>query len=234
MSLLWPERITLHIAPDALQLRRGGAAPVSVAGGWAESLAAVAALPRFARVHVTVADRHARYLRLVWPEGIQRAERVAFVAHRFETVFGAGPWVTLADRDALGGVCLAAAVPGALLMALNAWAAARRLRIASIEPAFVADYRRHCRRFRGDGALARLEAGRVTLGVWHAGQWRALRSQPVGQADAGAAVLCLAALLASLPPEEGLSGGTLYLAGGLPAPDLLPSGWTCARVEETR
>lgn len=229
MSLLRPERIVLHVGPDVLRL---GMQEVACTTDWASSLAALPALPRFARVHVGVADRHARYLRLLWPEGLKAAERQAFVDHRFQTVFGPGPWATQADRDAFGETCLAAALPGELLLALKEWARARRLRLAAIEPAFVADYGRNCRRFRGDGAFARLEAGRVTLGLWRAGEWRALRSQPVEQADGVATAHCLAALLASLPPEKELSGGTLHLAGVLPSVDLLPPGWACAGLEE--
>lgn len=232
MSLLWPERIALNIGPDALRLAYRGTLDVALTSDWATSLAALPALPRFARVHVSVADRHARYLRLVWPEGLKAGERQAFVDHRFHAVFGPGPWVTQADRDAFGATCLAAALPGDLLAALKEWARARRLHLAAIEPAFVADYGRNCRRFRGDGAFARLEARRVTLGLWRAGEWRALRSQPVAQADGVAAAHCLAALLASVPPEEVLSGGTLHLAGVLPSVDLLPPGWACAGLEE--
>jgi hypothetical protein len=232
VSLLWPERIALHIGPEALQLAYRGTLDVAKASDWATSLAALPALPRFARVHVSVADRHARYLRLVWPKGLKAAERQAFVDHRFHAVFGPGPWVTQADRDAFGATCLAAALPGELLAALKAWALACRLRITAIEPAFVADYRRSCRSFREDGAFARLETGRVTLGLWHAGKWRALRSQPVEQADGVAAAHCLSALLASLPPDDAYSGGTLHLVGALPPLDLLPAGWTCASMDE--
>jgi hypothetical protein len=229
---LWPERIALNIGPDALRLAYRGTLDVALTSDWATSLAALPALPRFARVHVSVADRHARYLRLVWPEGLKAGERQAFVDHRFHAVFGPGPWVTQADRDAFGATCLAAALPGDLLAALKEWARARRLHLAAIEPAFVADYGRNCRRFRGDGAFARLEARRVTLGLWRAGEWRALRSQPVAQADGVAAAHCLAALLASVPPEEVLAGGTLHLAGARPSVDLLPPGWACAGLEE--
>lgn len=232
MSLLWPERIALHVGPEGLRLAHKGEQDVACATDWATSLAALPALPRFARVHVSVADRHARYLRLAWPEGLKAVERQAFVDHRFQTVFGPGPWVTQLDRGAWGATCMAAALPGDLLAALKEWARARRLRLAAIKPAFAADYGRHCRRFRGDGAFARLEAGRVTLGLWRAGEWRALRSQPVEQADGVATAHCLASLLASLPPEKELSGGTLHLAGVLPSVDLLPPGWACAGIEE--
>lgn len=234
MSLLWPESIQLRIGPDALRVvrRRQAALEMPLAADWAASLASLPGLPRFAGLHVTVADRHARYLRLNWPAGLKAAERQAFVDHRFQSVFGDGPWTSLADRDGVGRTSLAAALPAGLPLALKAWARARSLRIATIEPAFVADYRRHCAGFRGDGAFARLEAGRVTLGLWSAGQWRAVRSQPVDSADAQAAARCLSALLPALPVEDLLTAGTLHLAGATPPVDLLPAGWNCASLKD--
>lgn len=235
MSPLWPDRIRLRIGPEALHLERRRHAPVclSLAADWADSLAQLPGLPRFARLQVSVADRHARYLCLRWPAGLKGAERRAFVEHRFQSVFGDGPWAGLADRDAFGPTSLAAALPAALPMALDAWARARRLRIATLEPAFVEDYRRHAASFRGDGALARVEAGRVTLGLWVAGQWRAIRSQPVGSADALAVARCLASLLAGLPAEDHPAAATLHLAGAAPPAHLLPAGWACAGLEGT-
>lgn len=233
MSPLWPERIRLRIGPEALHLARRRHAPVDLplTADWATSLAQLPGLPRFARLQVCVADRHARYLCLRWPAGLKGAERQAFVEHRFRSVFGDGPWTTLADRDAFGPTTLAAALPAGLPRALDAWARARRLRIATLEPAFVADYRRHAARLRGDGAFARVEAGRVTLGLWAAGQWRAIRSQPVESADALAVARCLVTLLPGLAAEDQPATGTLHLAGLAPPAELLPAGWACAGLE---
>ena len=75
MSLLWPESIQLRIGPDALRVvrRRQAALEMPLAADWAASLASLPSLPRFAGLHVTVADRHARYLRLNWPAGLKAA-----------------------------------------------------------------------------------------------------------------------------------------------------------------
>jgi len=236
VSPLWPESIRLCIGPETLRVERRRQALVEhpLLADWAESLAQLPALPRFARLRVSVADRHARYLRLTWPAGLKGAERQAFVEHRFRSVFGDGPWTSLADRDAFGPTTLAAALPAGLPIALGAWTRARRLRVATLEPAFVADYRRHAARFRGDGAFARIEAGRVTLGLWAAGQWRAIRSQPVESADAQAVARCLGALLPGLPTDDQPAAATLYLAGALPPAHLLPVGWACAGLEGER
>lgn len=234
MSLSWPERATLHIGPDALRLeRRAGVIEWPILGpDWTAALAALPALPRFSRLHVTVADRHVRYLRVTWPEGLSTAERQAFVTHRFTEVFGAGPWAVLTDRNAAGPQCIAAALPLSLHDALRDWARARRLSLRAVEPAFLADFNQGRRRFRGDGAFARRERGRVTLGLWAAGAWRALRSVPVAEADGRAAVDGLIALLATLP--EVPSAGTFHVAGPLPADAPLPAGWTHADCTEVR
>ena len=233
MSPLWPDSVRLRIGPEALHLerRREASVDLPLAADWAASLAQLPGLPRFARLQVSVADRHVRYLCLRWPAGLKGAERQAFVEHRFRSVFGDGPWTSLADRDACGPSTLAAALPADLPIALDAWARARRLRIASFEPAFVADYRRHAPRFRGDGAFARIEAGRITLGLWAAGQWRAIRSQPVESADAPAVARCLGALLPGLPADDQPAAATLHLAGLAPPAHLLPAGWACAGLE---
>lgn len=226
MSLSWPERATLHIGPDVLRLeRRAGVIERPFVGAdWAAALAALPVLPRFSRLHVTVADRHVRYLRVAWPDGLSTAERQAFVAHRFTEVFGAGPWAVLTDRNAAGPLCIAAALHLSLHDALRDWARARGLSLRAVEPAFLADFNQGRRRFRGDGAFARRESGRITLGLWVAGGWQALRSLPVGEADGRAAVDSLIALLATLP--ETPAAGTFHVAGPLPTDARLPAGWT--------
>ena len=227
MSLSWPERAALHIGPDALRLkRRVGVVELPIGADWPAVLAALPALPHFSRVHVVVADRHVRYLRVAWPAGLSVVERQAFVVHRFTEVFGAGPWAVLTDRNASGPVCVAAALPLSLRDALRDWARDRRLSLRAVEPAFLADFNRARRRFCGDGAFARWEHGRVTLGLWVAGCWRALRSLPVAEADGRAAVDGLVALLASLPDVP--AAGSFHMAGPLPADVPLPAGWTYA------
>ncbi|MBS0353836.1 MAG: hypothetical protein JSR83_08025 [Proteobacteria bacterium] len=233
MSLSWPERAALHIGPDALRLQcRAGMIEQPIDADWTAVLAALPALPRFSCLHVTVADRHVRYLRVTWPEGLSAAERQAFVVHRFTEVFGAGPWAVLTDRNAAGPVCIAAALPLSLHDALRDWARDRRLSLRTVEPAFLTDFNQSRRRFRGDGAFARRERGRVTIGLWAAGVWRALRSLPVDEADGRASVDGLIALLATLP--EAPAAGTFHVAGPLPADVPLPAGWIHADCAEAR
>jgi len=232
VSLSWPERATLHIGPDALRLeRRAGVIewPL-VDADWGAALAALPALPRFTSLRVSIADRYVRYLRVAWPPGLSADERRVFVEHRFVEVFGAGPWAVLTDRNAAGPQCIAAALPLTLRDALRDWARERRLSLRAVEPAFLADFNQSRRRFRGDGAFARQERGRVTIGLWVTGAWRALRSLPVDEADGRAAVDGLIALLATLP--EAPSVGTFHVAGALPADASLPPGWTHADCAE--
>ena len=239
MSLLWLETVRLAIGPAALCLSRRGEPALSLpcSGDWEASLAALPALPRRTRLAVCVADRHVRYLRLDWPAGLKAGERAAFVEHRFHAVFGAGPWVVQADRDAICLPSLGVALPAGLEAALQAFVCSRSLRLVALEPAFPRSYNRLRRHLRGDGALARLEAGRVTLGLWQGGQWLAVRSQPVARADAAAAVACLVTLLATQPAAAAIGnspGNTLYLCGAADsaaAIDALPAGWRGVHLE---
>lgn len=239
MSLLWPETVQLDIGPESLCLSRRGEPALSLpcGGDWEACLAALPALPRRTRLAVCVADRHVRYLRLDWPAGLKAGERAAFVEHRFHTVFGAGPWVVQADRDAICLPSLGVALPAALEAALQGFVRSRGLRLVALEPAFPRSYNRLRRHLRGDGALARLEAGRVTLGLWQGGQWRAVRSQPVARADAAAAVTCLVTLLATQPAAATMGNSpdnTLYLCGAsdsAAAIDALPAGWRGVHLE---
>lgn len=235
MSPLWPESIRLHIGPDCLRLTRAGgtASELPLAADWAVGLATLPVLPRRARLHVTVADRHARYLRIDWPAGLRAAERAAFTRHRFQTVFGIGEdWCVLADRNAVVLPSLACALPRALLEAVQDFARTRHLRLVRLEGAFAAEFNRHGRRFIGDGAFARAEAGRVTVALWRDGVWAAVRSQAVAVADAAAAAGCLAGLLPGLAVAgQAMAQGTLYIAGAAATATALPAGWTLAGVE---
>lgn len=238
MSRLWPERIALQIGPEALHLVRKGQEPIDVplCASWSASFAALPETPRFARFHVTVADRHARHLHLAWPIGLNASERRAFTAHRFQAVFGAEgeEWRVLGDRDAVILPSLGAALPTALMVALHELTKARSQQLISLQTAFSADYNRVCRRLRGDGAFARLEAGRITVGLWRDSRWRMVRSVPVERADAAAAARCLGALLPVLSPEDVPPSGTLYLARTAGVQLALPDGWTCEDTEVGR
>ncbi|HMW53260.1 MAG TPA: hypothetical protein PLN96_16175, partial [Zoogloea sp.] len=173
-------------------------------------------------------------LRIDWPAGLRAAERAAFTAHRFHSVFGdMGTWAILADQGAVGFPSLACAIPAALVAAIDEAAQSRTLRVASLQPAYVSDFNRCRGRFRDDGAFARLETARITVGLWGDGRWRAFRSHPVELADAAAAGRCLTALLKTLPLEDLVPAGTLYTRGGdAVGPDALPAGWRGEAVED--
>lgn len=237
MSLLWPERITLHIGAAGLTLTHSGQVVSGhslQAGDWEAGLATLPALPRFSRLTVSVADCHARYLCLTWPPGLRAAEREAFLLHRFQAVFGAGAndWVMSADRDAVISTFLTAALPRGLVDAVKAFCRTRGLRLAGITPVFIGDYNRFCHRFATDGAYARQEEGRLTLGLWQGGGWLSVRSQAVLQSPEAVGA-CLAGLLPALAAQGApVQTGTLYVSGvGGPASGL-PEGWLSEALGE--
>jgi hypothetical protein len=222
----------LHIAPNALRLeRKSGAIEILLEGhNWSAAFADLPTLPLFSRIRINIADSHVRYLRLIWPSGLSTSERQVFVAHRFTEVFGAGPWATLADRNSIQKECIAAALPQALHNAIQKWAKRSRLNLRAIEPAFLADFNQARHHFFGDGAFARQEHGRITIGLWTAGAWQALRSMPVSQTNNSAIVENFIALLATVPTTPAI--GTLYMFGPLLTDTPLPPGWTHANCAD--
>ncbi|MCK6395218.1 hypothetical protein [Zoogloea sp.] len=236
MSPLWPETRRLFVGPERLSLDApdGPGVALDLHGGWEAAFAAMPALPRRTRLQLQVADRHVRYVHLAWPAGLRRTEREAFAGQRFAAVFGPGPWAVQIDREALCLPSLGAALPAGLQGAIKAFARERGMKVTGLAPAFAAAFNALRPRLAGDGALARLEAGRVTLGLWRAGQWCAVRSLPVAQADTAAAVAGLLPLLAARPAGETWVQPVLHLTGGAagPAGLALPEGWRLQHLED--
>lgn len=229
MSPLWPEGIQLHVGAEEIVLRgRDGLVRQPLTDDWAAGLSALPAVARFGGLRVSVADRHVRYLRLEWPAGLRGPERKAFVAHRFQAVFGIEPpaWTVLADRDGATLTSLAAALPTGLLDALRGFARQRRLWLRAITPAYVADFNRLQPRFGGAaiGAFARQEGRRLTLGLWQDGRWRALRSQML--TPDGSPGQCLQWLLATTMEQGPAPGGGVLFVESSQLPADLPEGWS--------
>jgi hypothetical protein len=185
-------------------------------------------LPAGARLAVSIADAHLRYLAVAPPAALRgRAERMAWLAHRFREVHGVAEpeWMLLAEPELALRASLACAAPRALVEGMRAFAQGRRLRLTGIEGAFVASYNR----LRGAmtarfGAFARLADGRLSVGLWRDGQWLGFRSQPVSAGDDAALLRILLGWRALWPEEE---GGVLYAAADAGA---LPPGWRLESV----
>lgn len=194
-------------------------------------------LARNAPLRVVVHDMWLRHLVVSWPKGVSgRAERDAWLAHRFRDVHGAsGPeWTLATDRDSIGSSVLASAVPTALLAAIHVFVRRHRLRLDGVVGDFVASFNRWQPGFRESrdslGALAVIRGRRVTAGLWRDGEWRAMRSQAFVGENASAT---LANMLDTWTlTEAGARGSDLLPVGVLHAigPDVdAPAGWRLER-----
>lgn len=222
MSPFWAEPITLELSPSRLRV---GGRDVSLGGSLPAALGALPGdlIPRGGRCQVVVDDGLLRYALVRWPAGLGRgAERDAFVAHRLREVHGiaAPEWCWRVDPEPAPRPALVCAAPAALVEALGGLVRSRGGKLVGLCGAFPWRYNQARRRFAAPlGALLVDGVDRFTLGLWRAGEWQAVRSQPAGADRATALGLLLGA--AGL----GEQGGTLYVSGrACPA----PPGW---RVE---
>ena len=237
MSPFWVEPQRLLIDTDAICLGNNGAARRVEFNGMPEAgLAALTGesagmIRRGARWHVLLADALVRYLVIHWPAGLRgRAEREAFVAHRFREVHGvvAPEWQIAIECSAADLPVLACAAPAVLVDAVGAWAQRNRQRVVGITGEFIGAYNRARSRLAYPlGALALQRGGRVTVGLWRDAAWQALRSQPLDPAgDAALGLFLESTRVWSGATEE---GGVLYCLG---APFDTPVGWRTVTLED--
>lgn len=231
MSRFWADPVRLHLHAEACELAASGHSQrLALAGGaqpWPAALAEQ--LPLRVSVNVCVADHWLRYLVVRWPAAVRaRREREAWLAHQFKTVHGidVAAWTVAMDTDPVDDARIVCAAPSALIDGLHGLLAARKARLASFTGAFIAQFNRlHRQCPAADGALLCAADGRLTLGVWRAGQWTALRSQMVAPGDAEAPRRLLTQLCAT---GEAAPAGVLYALGSVPT---VPEGWQPVALE---
>jgi hypothetical protein len=223
--------VALSLGPAGCELRQGDRVtrlPASDTPAWPDGLAG--RLPARARLRATVDDRWLRYLVLQWPAAVRGGkEREAWLAHQFRQVHGIEPadWLIRRDTDAVGGRFLACAMPRTLVDGLAQCARGCRGRAVGLAGRFVHRYNQAARQLASaDGALALADSGRLMLGVWRDGAWRALLSRPMAAGDPLAAQRELARLRVS---GEAAPSGVLYLAGGVMLS--APEGWITHALE---
>ena len=242
MSPSWRERVQLTLAPSGVELARYGRgfrpaliASAAVRAEPGESVAVVFARALAdARWHradarLVLSGHLVRYQMLPWSAALATdADRLAYARLEFAAVHGdkAQSWdLALADAPA-GEAAPVCAIDAALIASLKATCTGATLSLLSVTPRFVAEFdrvRQHIA--RGPGGFALVEPGRLTLGLFDHGRWRAL-SNPRFE---GPAAVALAAELtqAQALGTVGVDGARLHVvfAG---APDMLPAklaGW---------
>ena len=184
-SRLFPERITVHLAPDhvALGARIVECDPQYGAEPWQGAIAALrgAAWPRRARVSVVLSNHFVRYALVPWNRSLATgAEEEAYVRHHFTRIHGARAkdWLLRWSEDDADAARLASAVDAALIAALKeAFPPRGKARLASIQPALMAVANQVRRQVPATGAwIVAAERGRTCLGLYSGGSWRAVQN----------------------------------------------------------
>jgi len=253
VSPLWPDWLCFRSHPSRCARLHLGAAgwrldtgELPHAGNWGDltptaqtlgtmlgSALAPAQAARCKRMAVVLDAPWVRTQLIHYPAALrERRERQGYVEALLRDTHGVDPthWQILVEPCYGEEAVFACAIEQATLTALQMLAQTHGLRLASVQPAFVACWQA-CRQqvTSAHGALAWLADGRVSLGVWQHSQWLALRTQRLQQTDDGAADL--APLLQLMLTSNGyaIEGGILYLASDKPIPapgPRLPAGWT--------
>lgn len=242
MSPSWREHVQLTLAPSGVELARYGRgfrpaliASASVGAEPGESAADVfgraLADTRWHRAdaRIVLSGHLVRYHMLPWSAALATdADRLAYARLEFAAVHGdkAQSWdLALADAP-VGEAAPVCAIDAALTASLKASCTGATLSLVSVAPRFVFEFdriRQHIA--RGPGGFVLVEAGRLTLGLFDKGRWRAL-SNPRFE---GPAAVALAAELtqAQALGTVGDDGARLHVAfAGVH--DTLPSklaGW---------
>jgi len=248
----WSERVEVQLRPSSVSIRRArlwsssGAAkvvPVTAAIGepgerWREPLQMLVRVfdetrERGSTLHVVLSDHFARFAVVPWSAGlVGDEERKAFARMSFTQVYGAvsDGWEVALDDGLSTQPAIAAAVDRALLQALRELCSARGMRLASVVPGFVRDVNRHRAQLReAQFWFARLEPGRLTVGLRQAGAWGVVRTRRL-DASAGEALggaLRQEALACGMAPQ-----GVVYLVDGAGSVQSIP-GWRTVRLGST-
>ena len=207
MSLLSPERLSIGLAPERVELlrfRRGlrGSTVVAAtaractresgAGPWAAAIATLDQLlaehaAKASEARVTLSNHFVRYLVLPWDQGLLGADELhAAASQHFERVFGdaAANWELRVSPGEYGEPALACAIDRGLLQALEAsigGAPGGRLRLTAVEPLLMTAFNHLRERLGRDAVLAIFEANCLALAVLREGRWLRVLARHVGQ-----------------------------------------------------
>lgn len=220
MSLLWPDELQVTLARDRIGfLRLGGWRRKIIARGsqlleagadpWAAAIAALRRIiaesaGRRLNVSVILSDDFVRYRLLPWNDGIKdESEWLALARHEFTKSHGpaAREWVVCSCATGAHAPRLAVAIHARLLSAIRSACEAPRVRLASIQPFFIAFFNRYPgKRDRLSAWIVTEELERIVFGLIENGNWRMLRSrrQVTGSAEALAELLERESALANI------------------------------------
>jgi hypothetical protein len=183
-------RLSRGLQPRVLDRKRAACMAIASETPWGAAIGALREMlgpPDVLRAAASVilSDHFVRYLVLPWSaELVSDAEQLEFARARLAKVFGetAQRWSVLINPSPAGQPRLAVAVERALIEALEEVVAAARLKLTSIQPAFVARFNAAHSRLAPDAWIVIAERGRLVLAHIAGGQWRSVRTRPVNGA----------------------------------------------------
>lgn len=203
MLPLWRENVRIVLAPHQValvRLARGSkkrvidrkcmACDVRSEPNWMVPIEALREMLRHTGVSrgnasVVLSDHFVRYLVLPWSADlVSDAELLGFARARFAKVFGeaAQRWNVQLSPAPPGHPQLAAAVESPLVDALASAFAGSAVRLASIRPAFVAQFNEARSRLRPDAWLVSADRGRMLIARIADGKWGSVRVRPINGA----------------------------------------------------
>ena len=198
MSRLFPDRLLISLAPEALSLLRvSGAArprvsdkrtvacdPTLGTEPWEGATAGLAKVAEelakaSARVTVVLSNHFLRYVLVPWNEGLRKAEEeTAFARYCFAKIHGerSREWDLRLSPGRSGSSRIASAVDAPLVRAVRA-AFPSKAKLVSIQPYLMSAFNRWRRQLGGAGAWFLLvEPQRSCLARLENGEWTAVRN----------------------------------------------------------
>jgi len=183
VSRLFPERLSIELAPDALTVggKRIACDPRHGAERWHGALAALGELPLGkCRVAVELSNHFVRYALIPWSDALaSAAEEEAYVRHHFAKIHGerAKSWAVRASAAPAGAPRLASAVDAGLIEAIKKSFAGKKAKLVSIQPALMSRYNACRNALPAQGAwLVVAEADRACVALHGARAWRTVQN----------------------------------------------------------
>jgi len=183
VSRLFPERLTVALAPSALRVRGDTIAcdPDFGTEPWHGALERLKTVELgSARVTVELSNHLVRYALVPWSEALSTAaEEEAYVRHHFVKVHGerAKGWALRASEAAPGQPRLASAIDAPLVDALRKAFEGKKAKLVSIQPALMARFNAARASLPGDGAwLVLAEPERACIALHGGRGWRSVQN----------------------------------------------------------
>jgi hypothetical protein len=181
---------------------------------------------------VLLSNHFVRYALVPWSEQISDAnEEQAFIRHCFTKTYGAEAqhWALRMSPSGYGETQVACAIDQGLLDGLERAATSHGLRLASLQPYFMAAYNQW-RRQLPDAVVwfVVAEPGRLCLSLLVRGQWRILRAVKVGSdwRDTLSKLLEREYLVSDAGPDR----GKVYVHAPDDESEIILPGWTVQRL----